>query len=187
MAHSHQQHRDKGRKRVAHVLRSGGYAAPVHKTAPGKKVGGAIGMRKGYDRGNDSGADMMAEGAKPKRRTGGKVPKVKVSIHAPQLHMHSPTPVPGGGPMAGAAPPAGAMAPPPGAGAPVLPPGGLPGRPAPFRKGGKVSLIGDDAQNDVSDYRPAHTRKNQGGSLSESYGAGSGMSRRAEYERMKRG
>jgi hypothetical protein len=50
----------------------------------------------------------------------------------------------------------------------------------------KVSLVGDDAQNDISSYKPAHF-KNQGGSLSDSYGAGSGMSRKAEFEKLKAG
>jgi hypothetical protein len=53
---------------------------------------------------------------------------------------------------AGVAPMAGAMA---------------PGRP-PFKHGGHVSLIGDDAQNDISSYKPAHfTKKNQGGGLAQ--------------------
>jgi hypothetical protein len=40
MAHSHQQHRDKGRKRVAHVLKSAGYGHGGR--APSEKRGGGV-------------------------------------------------------------------------------------------------------------------------------------------------
>jgi hypothetical protein len=172
MAHSHQQHRNAGRKRVQHLLASGGCAG-AH--MPHKKRGGSIRLKEAAE----PDRDVMAEGGKPKRRyaRGGKTRhQTNIAIVMPH---HAP-------PMAAGAP-AGPMAPPPLAamppGAPLA--GGAP-MAGPFRKGGKVSIIGDDAQNDVSSYKPAHfTKKNQGGSLDDSYGSATGMSRRAEYRKLK--
>jgi hypothetical protein len=181
--HSHQKHRHSGHKRAQQFMREnrGGTCTPK------KKVGGAVGhpargnnsesdMRRGSAEASDTFTEGVKRSKRIPRKTGGKVPKIKVDIHGgPHLHVHSPLgpqaaagamAAPQGAPIAG--PPPG-----PGAGLPVGAPG-VPGRP-PFRKGGKVSTVGDDGQTDISDYREARH-----------FGAATGMGRKFEFEKLKR-
>jgi hypothetical protein len=159
---------------------------------PHKKAGGAAGMRHGPARGNDSEADLRSEGGKGKHRyaRGGKTPKTSITVHVhPRPHVMMPA-----GPMA-PTPPAASPGLPPGAmmgPGPGLPPGaGMPGQPMPpgmplRARGGHVHHGAyEDPPEDISDYKPAHARKNQGGGLTDSYGSATGMSRRAEYRKRK--
>jgi hypothetical protein len=181
--HSHQQHRDKGRKRVAHVLRSAGYTHGGH--APCKKRGGGV-MHHGRARGNDTEVDLHADGHKGKHRyaRGGKAKhQVNIAVVVP----HHPA-APGAGPSIAPVPhppmggPATVPMAPPMAAAPTL--NGQPGMP-PCKRGGRIKKDygpSEAVPEDISEYRAA---KNQGGPTS-SYGSATGMSRKAEYERMKR-
>jgi hypothetical protein len=186
--HSHSQHRKHiaSHRRAAQFMHENrGGACP-----PKKKVGGAAGTRAVHARGNDSEESMMAEGAKGKhRKAGGKVPKTSITVHVhPRPHVMMPA-----GAMPGVAPPippAASPGMPPGAGLPLqamMPGQGMPlGGAMPLRKaGGRIHSTYEDPPEDISDYKPAHARKNQGGGLTDSYGSATGMSRRAEYRKMK--
>jgi hypothetical protein len=180
--HSHRQHRrdTAGHRRAKQFLHEnrGGACAPVK-----KKHSGAIGHRAPADYDEP---DIKAEGHKGKHMyaRGGKT-KHQTNI---VIVGHPHPPLMGAGPVPGAAPPI------PPAASPGLPPGAglppqamMPGQGLPLRaRGGNVHhSTYEDPPEDISNYKPAHTRKNQGGSLSGSYGSASGMSRRAEYEKLK--
>jgi hypothetical protein len=179
MAHSHQRHRDKNRKRVAHVLESAGYGRGGC-AMPKKKAGGSV-MHRGHARGNDSEVDLHADGEKGRHRykKGGKVQINVVNIHhhpkdatlgpaAGAGMMAAPPPAmpPNAAPLAGAAPMAGAR---------------------PFRRGGRTANDygpSEAVPEDISEYHAARPRKNQGGPAG-SFGAATGMSRKAEFEKLK--
>jgi hypothetical protein len=177
--HSHHRHNKHAashrRARQFMAENRGGACKPV-----AKKHGGAIGHRAPADYDEP---DIKAEGHKGKHRfkAGGKV-RHQTNIVVIGGH-HPPTMGPGAlpapGPMTGAP---GAPIP-----APGLPPGLPPGAPGlPMRKaGGRIHSTFEGPPEDISNYKPAHARKNQGGSLSSSYGASSGMSRKAEFEKLK--
>jgi hypothetical protein len=189
--HSHQAHR----KHLASARRAKQFMAEnaCGGKVPHKKHGGAAGMKHGPARGNDSEADLRSEGGKGKhriaRKAGGKVRHqtniVIVGHHPPAMGTGA---LPAAGPMTGApgAPiPAPGVAPPTGPAAGLMAPGMAPGQPVMRKRGGGVHSTYEDPPEDISDYKPAHVRKNQGGSLDSSYGAASGMSRRAEYRKMR--
>jgi hypothetical protein len=147
-------------------------------------------MKHGPARGNDSEADLRSEGGKGKHRykKGG-----RVQVNVVNIHKHPP--MTAAGPMA-PTPPAASPGLPPGAamvgpGAGLPPQAGMPGQPMPpgmpmRARGGHVHHGAyEDPPEDISDYKPAHARKNQGGGLTDSYGSATGMSRRAEYRKMK--
>jgi hypothetical protein len=179
MAHSHSRHKSvgHGHARAKQFLAEnrGGTCAPK------KKFGGSAGMRMGPSRGNDSAAadqSIATEGAKPKRRSA----KVNVTVKGgPHLHVHAPIgPMGAAGAMAG--PPPAPAGPPPGpaAGLPV----GMPGRPAPFARGGHAGYY--DPPEDVSSYVPAKARKAKGGGTGMTAGSATGVGRLEKSESYKR-
>jgi hypothetical protein len=188
MAHSHSRHKrdSAGHRRAKQFLHEnrGGACKPVV-----KKHGGAIGHRAPADYDEP---DIKAEGHKGRHRfkAGGKVrhqTNIVVIGHHPQPPMGA-GPAPGGAPMAGAPPmPPPGVIPPQGPAAGLMAPGTAPGQPLPMRKaGGRIHNSFEHPTEDISDYREAHPHMNQGGSLSGSYGSASGMSRKAEFEKLKR-
>ena len=151
-------HKSHHSARVKHILAShSGQGKPPAK----KRSGGACGTSRVYARGNDSAElqqDMHAEGGKGKHRyaKGGHVGKRPMKVQINHINVAHPGMMGAGGPpIPAGAPPMGG--PPPMAGpGPGLPPG-LPAGPMPMR--------------------------NQGGWVS--YGAGTGMSRLAEYHKLR--
>jgi hypothetical protein len=182
MAHSHQRHRHSGHKRAAQFLSENSRGGAC---APKKRHGGSVSGKPA--RGNDSETDLQAEGHAPKRRRGGKIAKpmhvaiVNIHAHHPPLGMQDAAGamVPQGAPMGG--PPVGpGMS---GAGAPVLP-GAMPGRPAPFKRGGHVY---GDVPEDVANYKPARPHKARGGRTHHVLaGAASGIGRLQQFEDQKK-
>ena len=177
--HSHKHHRagSAGHRRAKQFLHEnhGGHV-------PHKKFGGATGMRGKPARGNDSESEMMAEGAKPKRRRGGKIGKpMKVQVNNIHVHPHPPLGAPdAAGMMAG--PPPGAV--PPQGMPPGLPQGLPPGAPGmPMRaRGGHVSHHDYyDPREDISEYRQAHAA---GGHVLA--GAATGVGRRQAFHDQKK-
>jgi hypothetical protein len=149
-------HKSHHSARVKHILAS---HSGQGKAPPKKRSGGACGTSRIYARGNDSAEhmqDMPAEGHKGKSRYA-KGGKVHrpLKVNVINAHIHPPMGPAGGPPMA----PGGGMAPP-------MPPPGGPGLMAPGMAPGMPPQM-----------------RNQGGAVS--YGSGTGMSRLAEYHRMK--
>jgi hypothetical protein len=161
------QSKRRGNARAHHIL-----AAHSGGSASCKAKGGAVAPA----RGNNSEAVMRGmqhsvaeespvytEGAKRSKRiprkSGGKVAGKPMKVNIVNIHAHHPGMMmpPGGPPMgAGAPPPPPGVMPPVGPAASLPPPGAVPGM-----------------------------MRNQGGAVDTSYGAASGMSRLAEYRRMK--
>jgi hypothetical protein len=156
-----------GHKRVAHILAShSGAKMPAKKARGGSCNSTSAPMSKAaaYD---DGKPEMHSEGARGKHRmkAGGKVKPHVGSINIVHVHpMHhglGPQDAPG---MMAAPPPGAVDGPPPGAmdlGPGLPPPGAMPGAP------GGLPM------------------RNQGGRTG-SYGSGTGMSRKAEFERIRR-
>jgi hypothetical protein len=164
-------------------------------TCPPKKAhGGAAGMRAVHSRGNDSEADLMADGHKGRhriaRKTGGKVPKTSITVHVhPRPHVMLPAQgTPAGGPMMQAAGPMPAGGPMAGPAAGLMAPGMAPGQggPPPIvrARGGHVHNSFEHPNEDISSYREATPHRAAGGHVKA--GAFSGVARKQMYEKMKR-
>jgi hypothetical protein len=157
MAHPYAKHAEHkaSHRRAEHIAKAGGGAVGGDQ-APFSSAGVADQRSRKAHGKTSAKPDIYAQGSKaPKSYARGGKTKPNIIVNI-HTHKHPPMGPPGMAPGAGMMPPPG---PPPNAGAPVLPPGAAfrpPGAPAPFNRGGHIKA-----------------------------GAATGISRLAEYERLR--